>query len=212
MNRVPRLAPLFVMLVGIGSSLSTATGCSSRADDASDSPDPVGSDQDALRRKGSCVYDGVAYASGASFASSDGCNRCSCASGAVFCTKLACVAPIDAGPSPVTPPVAPPVSPPGAPPATPATCTYDGGTYVEGQSFPSSDGCNTCSCEANGAVLCTKRACAVDAGPATSCTYGGLVYADGAQFPSTDGCNDCSCVAGHASCTKRACRRDAGAP
>jgi len=43
-----------------------------------------------------------------------------------------------------------------APP--PVTCSYDGQTYAEGASFPSTDGCNTCSCGAGG-VACTKRAC-----------------------------------------------------
>ena len=39
-----------------------------------------------------------------------------------------------------------------------ATCSYDGTTYQVGDGFPSSDGCNTCSCGPNGAI-CTKRAC-----------------------------------------------------
>ncbi|MBS2019743.1 MAG: hypothetical protein JST00_43170 [Deltaproteobacteria bacterium] len=39
------------------------------------------------------------------------------------------------------------------------TCNYNGSTYAEGASFPSTDGCNTCTCGTNGAVGCTKRAC-----------------------------------------------------
>jgi hypothetical protein len=38
-------------------------------------------------------------------------------------------------------------------------CTYDGATYKPGDSFASSDGCNTCSCSDSGNVGCTKRAC-----------------------------------------------------
>jgi hypothetical protein len=38
-------------------------------------------------------------------------------------------------------------------------CTYDGQSYAAGDSFPSSDGCNSCSCTAGGAVACTLRAC-----------------------------------------------------
>ena len=47
-------------------------------------------------------------------------------------------------------------------------CDYNGEHYADGASFPSSDGCNTCSCDgANGTVGCTKRAC-------TDTTCGGL--------------------------------------
>ena len=39
-----------------------------------------------------CSYDGTTYTEGASFASSDGCNTCSClSSGGVGCTKRACM-------------------------------------------------------------------------------------------------------------------------
>jgi hypothetical protein len=40
----------------------------------------------------------------------------------------------------------------------PAGCSYDGERYAVGDSFKSSDGCNTCSCGPAG-VACTKRAC-----------------------------------------------------
>ncbi len=43
--------------------------------------------------------------------------------------------------------------------AAATTCTVDGVTHDVGSSFPSSDGCNTCSCTTGG-VACTKRACA----------------------------------------------------
>lgn len=42
------------------------------------------------------------------------------------------------------------------------TCAYDDQTYTPGQSFPSTDGCNTCTCGTNGSVGCTKRACTCD--------------------------------------------------
>ena len=41
-------------------------------------------------------------------------------------------------------------------------CLYGGEVYRPGQSFPSTDGCNTCSCSPGGAVACTLRACAPD--------------------------------------------------
>ena len=39
-----------------------------------------------------------------------------------------------------------------------ATCDYGGTTYQQGDGFPSTDGCNACSCGPAG-VACTKRAC-----------------------------------------------------
>jgi hypothetical protein len=44
------------------------------------------------------------------------------------------------------------------------TCSYAGKTYGAGTSFPSTDGCNTCSCDTSGAVECTLVACLGDAG------------------------------------------------
>jgi hypothetical protein len=41
---------------------------------------------------------------------------------------------------------------------SPDTCEYNGETYTEGDSFPSTDGCNTCICS-NGIVSCTEIAC-----------------------------------------------------
>ncbi|MEQ1565059.1 MAG: hypothetical protein ABMA64_05430 [Myxococcota bacterium] len=40
-----------------------------------------------------------------------------------------------------------------------SVCEYDGETYDVGESFPSSDGCNTCSCERGGDVACTRLSC-----------------------------------------------------
>jgi hypothetical protein len=39
-----------------------------------------------------------------------------------------------------------------------ALCEYDGQFYDDGESFPASDGCNTCSCD-DGAVGCTELGC-----------------------------------------------------
>jgi hypothetical protein len=41
----------------------------------------------------------------------------------------------------------------------PVGCSYDLSFYSVGESFPSIDGCNTCTCGDNGSVGCTKRAC-----------------------------------------------------
>lgn len=48
-------------------------------------------------------------------------------------------------------------------PFCPITCEYGGTSKSEGQTFPSTDGCNTCTCS-QGHVSCTKRACAPDSG------------------------------------------------
>jgi hypothetical protein len=38
-------------------------------------------------------------------------------------------------------------------------CNYEGEIYDEGESFDAIDDCNTCSCDASGAVACTEMAC-----------------------------------------------------
>ena len=43
-------------------------------------------------------------------------------------------------------------------------CSYGGKSYKAGASFPSTDGCNTCSCDISGSVACTLMACLGDAG------------------------------------------------
>ena len=46
----------------------------------------------------------------------------------------------------------------------PKSCVYEGNTYKPGESFPSGDGCNTCTCN-NGEVACTLIACASETPP-----------------------------------------------
>ncbi len=83
----------------------------------------------------------------------------------------------------------------------PAMCTYDGKSYPAGSTFPSSDGCNTCSCDGSGSIFCTERACAP-----LSCLYEGKTYLPGESFPAADGCNTCGCgTDGTIACTKKAC-------
>jgi hypothetical protein len=82
----------------------------------------------------------------------------------------------------------------------PSTCDYNGMTHQHGESFPSDDGCNQCSCY-NGQVMCTLMACI------STCEYEGETYEEGASFPSSDGCNTCSCSSGRVICTKRACHQ-----
>ncbi|MBI4951235.1 MAG: hypothetical protein HY908_04325 [Myxococcales bacterium] len=78
-------------------------------------------------------------------------------------------------------------------------CHYGGTTYLPGESFPSTDGCNSCSCTSDGDVACTAMAC-------ISCSYGGRVYQAGDTFPRADGCGTCSChFDGSVSCEATAC-------
>lgn len=100
-------------------------------------------------------------------------------------------------------------------------CIYAGKGYQAGDDFAASDGCNTCSCAADGSVACTDIACAedpstgdlpppADAGQSAVCTYGGMTYKLGAMFRHVDGCGGCTCGAnGAVSCKLVACPRDA---
>jgi hypothetical protein len=59
---------------------------------------------------------------------------------------------------------------PGPTPDGGAVCRFPDGTQCrQGQSCPSPDGCNTCSCGADGLLACTLRAC-VDGGPDVGAT------------------------------------------
>lgn len=78
----------------------------------------------------SCTFDGQTYPSGSDVKEA-GCT-CACHDGEITCLLLPC----------------------------PNTCTYAGVGYQAGQKFRAEDGCNTCSCEADGSVSCTERGCA----------------------------------------------------
>jgi hypothetical protein len=81
------------------------------------------------------------------------------------------------------------------------TCDYNGHTYYHGESFPSNDGCNQCSCS-DGIVACTLRFCA------PICQYEGQTYIEGNSFTAADGCNTCRCLSGQVACTRMACVSD----
>ena len=85
-------------------------------------------------------------------------------------------------------------------PVEPDGCEYGGEYYEPGESFPSEDGCNTCSCGGGGAIACTLRAC--------GCVYGGQWYEYGDTFMADDGCNTCTCSDGGVACTEMACLPD----
>jgi hypothetical protein len=52
-------------------------------------------------------------------------------------------------------------------------CYSGGKEYKPGTGFPSSDGCNVCSCLASGRVICTERACPIPSTDFFSCTHDG---------------------------------------
>lgn len=47
-------------------------------------------------------------------------------------------------------------------PLLPKTCDYNGVAYQPGEGFPSTDGCNSCSCTETGEVTCTLMVCDSD--------------------------------------------------
>lgn len=51
------------------------------------------------------------------------------------------------------------ITPTTAPADTSGTCELNDKTYQVGESFQSADGCNTCSCSADGVIACTEKAC-----------------------------------------------------
>ncbi len=121
---------------------------------------------------GMCVHEGKLYQPGESFAID--CNSCTCTGGDFACTTKGCV----------------------------NGCFHDGEVHPHGSTFPAGDGCNTCSCGANGSVSCTLAAC----GGSGSCVYGDTTYPAGTSFPADDGCNTCFCGDdGSVACTEADC-------
>lgn len=81
---------------------------------------------------------------GQSWTANDGCNTCYCSAhaGGALCTEMACATTkplVDVRPV--------------------ATCVYNKVTYVTGDKYMATDGCNTCVCGSNGMTSCTKVFC-----------------------------------------------------
>lgn len=74
--------------------------------------------------------------------------------------------------------------------------------HAAGDRFLAGDGCNTCVCQADGALACTERVCPLDR---NGCSYDDAEHGYGERFPSTDGCNGCVCAASGLACTRRSC-------
>ena len=88
---------------------------------------------------------------------SDECNSCECTDEGVFCTNAWCYT---------------------------ETCEDLG--FEPGDSWPHSDGCNTCSCLKSGEVVCTLMDCP----PPPVCEHQGETYAAGETFGT---CDECHC-------------------
>lgn len=174
---------LWLRRIAIASTIALSAGC----------PDA------SVGEGGVCRYDSKIYAADASFAASDGCNRCTChGDGQVSCTEIACTsdggAPRD-----------------GASPAPIEACQYAGQEHAEGDKFPSNDGCNTCWCR-NGQIECTLIACNAVSPIIPACRYQGADHREGDRFPSNDGCNSCGCRNGRVECTTVDCGPMQGPP
>lgn len=86
--------------------------------------------------------------------------------------------------------------------AAPVTCSYGDATYNAGDSFPSTDECNTCTCSSTGDVGCTKKACVCNpeaepwrdyVGTPTTCQF--IRYACAADKRSFQNACGCGCEA-----------------
>lgn len=93
----------------------------------------------------------------------------------------------------------------------------DGKVLADGQSAPSPDGCNTCTCN-KGELLCSQSPCLVDTCedevcyPAGSCLSDGNLVLPDETIMAPDGCNTCSCSSGKLECTSNACGTGCFAP
>lgn len=152
-----------------------------------------------------CVIGGKSYATGATFPAADGCNTCTCQANGVACTTKGC--PTDGPPGTDGAATVDGAFDGGSDGAS--SCSYAGKTYAVGETF-AIDGCNKCSCGADGKASCTSIACQdASADVGGLCVYNGASRKEGETFPATDGCNTCSCSAGLIACTKKACPTDA---
>lgn len=110
------------------------------------------------------------------------------------------------------------------------------GKCMPGDTMPSADGCNTCSCGMDGAWACTEKACAMQCTPGevmnqgcNDCTcddtgaWSCVVLIDagcpsqtctpGEMLPAGDGCNTCTCgMDGQLACTTLGCEKDCPPP
>ena len=159
-----------------------------------------------------CAYGDAWYGVDESFPATDGCNTCWCMEdGSVACTEMACVEGctdetgsyaigqswdvdcnvctcLEGGEIACTKVLCD------------GGCDYEGQWYTPGETFPSSDGCNSCWCTEDGQAV------------AMACIEGcqtkeGEMYLPGESWEAADGCNTCTCdQGGQISCTEMFCQ------
>lgn len=94
-------------------------------------------------------------------------------------------------------------------------CIYEGDRHDVGDAFPSTDGCNSCSCGNDGQVACTLRACidgGNDAGPAPALSWYKTCGAPvcGPQFDGPTGEPRCTSEVEGGTCAKADRKCDPG--
>ncbi|MEZ4368074.1 MAG: hypothetical protein R2939_17605 [Kofleriaceae bacterium] len=72
--------------------------------------------------------------------------------------------------------------------------------HAAGERYPAGDGCNACTCEADGTTSCSTRTCV---NQDAWCEYDGTAHPYAVTFPSADGCNECVCATSGLACTER---------
>lgn len=211
MHRASLACASFALLVGCGGS--------------SESSKPGGADGSKA-----CEYAGESYAPGASFPSTDGCNRCSCGDdGQVACTDETCVdcQAISAEYGALM------AQAKACTPGQPNQCTtrvnegltcgcdtfvnpthYDEATvrsvvdrFGAGSCNPQNGNCGPCSPAVN-ATCSAAGVCVTDSDPTEgiACRVGGMTYQHGSvDIPDPFSCNTCECRDGRLSCTEIGC-------
>jgi hypothetical protein len=82
-------------------------------------------------------------------------------------------------------------------------CTVDGTSYEPGATFPASDDCNTCTCQAGGTVTCTRLPCPTQPPDAGQDTCSALEGQRAAELDAIQSCTsdaDCGQVLTGTSC------------
>ncbi|CAH1803240.1 unnamed protein product [Owenia fusiformis] len=166
-----------------------------------------------------CEYKGKQYGLNENFLSTDGCNTCQCTEGGkVACTEMFCGDSIENNKEEKVEHI-----------EDNFVCEFRGERYNTMDSFDAKDGCNVCTCNADGTVSCTQRECSdleesgplyefspegaeahnedtLDVEKASMCSYSGKTYMEGESFMADDGCNKCNCAKGGAiACTMMFC-------
>jgi hypothetical protein len=89
-------------------------------------------------------------------------------------------------------------------PGATASCTVGNASIPHGSSYPSTDGCNRCTCN-NGLLACSTLQCLQTSTAAGSCSVGSLSIPDGTALQASDGCNTCKCSKGFFACSLLQC-------